>query len=218
MTRRLSTHLLPLIGSLAISVAGPLSAAPTVLVVGDSLAAGYGLEKSEAFPALLEEMAKAAGHEVTVINAGVSGDTSAGGLRRIQWLLQRPIDVLMLELGANDGLRGIDPTATEKNLQGIIDAAKAKYPGIRIVITGMKMPPNLGQDYVAKFENIFPRLAQANGAALVPFLLEDVGGIANLNQGDRIHPTAEGQRILARNVWRVLEPMLSENERESAAR
>lgn len=184
------------------------SSATTVLVLGDSLAAGLGVERGQAFPALLEAKAKAEGMDVQVINAGVSGDTSAGGLSRINWLLNRKTDILILELGANDGLRGIPPATTAKNLQAIIDAAKKKHPGIRIVIAGMKMPPNLGPEYTREFENIFPKLAGDNNAHLVPFLLEGVGGVPELNQNDRIHPNEQGQRILAENVWNVLGPLL----------
>jgi acyl-CoA thioesterase-1 len=185
-----------------------LAAPVTVLVLGDSLAAGLGVERDEAFPALLETMAKTEGLPVVVVNAGVSGDTSAGGRGRINWLLNRKTDVLVLELGANDGLRGIPPETTTENLQAIIDAAKTKYPDIRIVIAGMKMPPNLGPDYGAEFERIFPRLAADNEALLVPFLLENVGGVAELNQEDRIHPNARGHRLIADNVWKHLGPLL----------
>jgi acyl-CoA thioesterase I len=185
---------------------------PAVVVLGDSLASGYGLDPSESFPALLEEKIQAAGYNYMVINAGVSGDTSAGGLRRIDWLLKRRIDVLVLELGGNDGLRGIQPEVTRENLQGIIDRSRQKYPEIQIVIAGMQMPPNMGSEYTEQFQKIFPELASKNKAALVPFLLEGVGGEPGLNQPDRIHPTAEGQRIIARNVWKVLQPVL-----ESAA-
>jgi acyl-CoA thioesterase-1 len=189
-----------------------VSASPgtTVLVLGDSLAAGLGVEREEAFPSVVQELAKKDGKEIEVINGGVSGDTSAGGLRRIGWLLNRPVDVLLLELGANDGLRGIAPESTASNLQGIIDAARKKYPELRVVIAGMKMPPNLGEEYGAKFEAVFPALAKKNEAALVPFLLEGVGGVPEFNQGDRIHPNAEGHRILAGNVWVVLKKVLDE--------
>ncbi len=183
----------------------------TVLVLGDSLAAGLGVEREEAFPAVVQELAKKDGKEIEVINGGVSGDTSAGGLRRIGWLLNRPVDVLLLELGANDGLRGIAPESTASNLQGIIDAARKKYPEVRVVVAGMKMPPNLGEEYGAKFEAVFPALAKKNDAELVPFLLEGVGGVPEFNQGDRIHPNAEGHRILAGNVWVVLKKVLDED-------
>jgi acyl-CoA thioesterase-1 len=179
-----------------------------VLVLGDSLAAGYGLDPSEAFPALLQGKIDAAGLNWKVVNAGLSGDTSAGGMRRIGWLTKQKIDVLFLELGGNDGLRGIQPETTRTNLQTIINRTREKYPAVQIVIAGMQMPPNMGPDYVRKFEEVYPTLSRENHAALVPFLLEGVGGRPELNQADRIHPTVEGQRIVAENVWRILSPVL----------
>jgi acyl-CoA thioesterase-1 len=180
-----------------------------VLVLGDSLAAGYGLDPDQAFPALLQKKVDAAGWPFSVINAGVSGDTTAGGLRRMDWLLKRKVDVLLLELGANDGLRGISLQAMKSNLQAIIDRTKGKYPHAQIVILGMKMPPNLGE-YASDFEKVFPELAKQNDAALIPFLLDGVGGRPELNLSDRIHPTAEGQKLLAENVWKVLQPLLQQ--------
>jgi acyl-CoA thioesterase-1 len=181
----------------------------TVVVLGDSLAAGYGVDSSEAYPALLQDKIDAAGWNFTVVNAGVSGDTSADGLNRINWLLKRPIDVLFLELGGNDGLRGVQTSATETNLQTIIDRVKEKYPRAQMVIAGMQMPVNMGTNYTTAFKKIFPDLAEKNHAALVPFLLEGVGGSPKLNQPDHIHPTAEGHQIVAENVWKVLEPVLA---------
>jgi acyl-CoA thioesterase-1 len=186
----------------------------TIVVLGDSLAAGYGLDPAEAFPAQLQKSIDAAGWNFSVINAGVSGDTTAGGLRRIDWLLKRKVDVLVIELGGNDGLRGIPVGLTRTNLQGIIDHTKKKYPAARTVIAGMQMPPNMGDEYNAAFQKIFPELAKANHASLVPFLLEGVGGKPELNQPDRIHPTAEGHRLLAENIWKVLKPVLEEMNRE----
>jgi acyl-CoA thioesterase-1 len=180
----------------------------TIVVLGDSLAAGYGLDPGEAFPALLQQKIDDLGWPFAVVNAGVSGDTSAGGLRRIDWLLRRRIDVLILELGGNDGLRGLSTEATRTNLQAIIDRTRVKHPRARIVIAGMQMPPNMGADYTNRFQKIFPDLAAANEAALIPFLLEGVGGKPELNLPDRIHPTAEGQRLVAENVWKTLEPVL----------
>ena len=180
----------------------------TVVILGDSLAAGFGLDPSESFPAVLQKKVDDARLPFTVINAGISGDTSAGGLRRIDWLLKRRVDVLVLELGGNDGLRGIPVGTTRTNLQSIIDRTKQKYPQAQIVIAGMQMPPNMGAEYTAAFEKIFPELAKANKAALIPFLLEGVGGKPDLNLPDLIHPTAEGQKILANNVWAVLKPVL----------
>lgn len=181
-----------------------------ILFFGDSLSAGYGLDNAAAasFPALIESKIRAAGLPYTVINAGVSGDTSAGGLRRIDWLLRRPVAVLVLELGGNDGLRGIAPDETQRNLQAIIEKTRAKNPGLKVLVAGMRMPPNLGPDYVARFAAIFPAVAQANGAALLPFLLEGVGGREDLNQRDRIHPTAAGHKVIAETLWPALKPLL----------
>lgn len=193
----------------------PAAEAPkTVVVLGDSLAAGYGLDPSESFPALLQKKIDAAGMKFTVVNAGVSGDTTSGGLRRIDWLLKRPVDVLVLELGGNDGLRGIPVGVTKTNLQAIIDRTKQKNPRAHIVVAGMQMPPNMGADYTASFAKLFPELAKANNAALIPFLLEGVGGKPELNLPDMIHPTAEGQKIVATNVWNVLKPVLEKASAE----
>ena len=187
---------------------GAMANRPTVVILGDSLAAGYGLDLSEAFPALLQKKIDAAGLKFLVVNAGLSGDTSAGGLRRIDWLLKRRVDVLVLELGGNDGLRGIPVASTKTNLQAIVDRTKQKYPQARLVIAGMQMPPNMGADYTAAFARLFPDLARANQASLIPFLLEGVGGKPELNLPDQIHPTAEGHRIVAENVWKILRPVL----------
>lgn len=183
----------------------------SVVVLGDSLAAGYGLDPSEAFPALLQKKIDGAGLSFTIVNAGVSGDTSAGGLRRIDWQLKRSVDVLVLELGGNDGLRGIAVGSTRTNLQAIIDRTKQKYPQVKIVIAGMQMPSNMGVEYTAAFRRIFPELAKANDAALIPFLLEGVGGKPELNLPDLIHPTAEGHKIVAENAWQILKPILEKS-------
>lgn len=180
-----------------------------VLVLGNSLAAGYGLDPDQAFPALLQDKIDDLGWNVEVVNAGVSGETSAGGLSRIDWLLREPVDVLILELGGNDGLRGIDPEVTQQNLQGIIDRTRTRYPEARIVLAGMQIPTNLGSDYTARFREVFPALAEENDTALIPFLLDGVGGVPALNQPDGIHPTAEGHRIVANTVWNVLRPVLA---------
>ena len=185
------------------------SAPKTIVVLGDSIAAGLGVDPSEAYPALLQEKITSAGLNFTVVNAGVSGDTTADGLNRINWLLRRPIDVLILELGGNDGLRGFPVSTIATNLQATIDRVKQKYPHAQIVIAGMRMPPNLGEAYTTAYKDIFPALAKQNHAALVPFLLEGVGGKPELNQPDHIHPTAAGHRIVAENVWKVLKPVLT---------
>jgi acyl-CoA thioesterase I len=199
--------------------AEPVPAAPerkVVVVLGDSLAAGLGVEPGQAFPALLQKKIDATGWSYTVVNAGVSGDTSAGGLARIDWLLRRKMDVLILELGGNDGLRGIPISATKTNLQAILDRVGQKYPEARVVVIGMQMPPNMGEEYTAAFQKIFPELAAKNHAALVPFLLEGVGVKPELNQEDRIHPTAAGHEIVAENVWKILKPVLEKLNSEQA--
>ena len=183
-------------------------AAKSIVVLGDSLAAGLGVDPSESFPSLIQNKIDSAGWNYRVVNAGVSGDTSADGLARIDWLLKQRIDVLVLELGGNDGLRGIQVAATKTNLQAVIDRAKQKDPLAQIIVVGMQMPPNMGEEYTAAFRKIYPDLAAANHAALVPFLLEGVGGKPELNQPDHIHPTAEGHKIVADNVWKVLKPIL----------
>ncbi len=179
-----------------------------LVFLGDSLGAGYGVKSAEAFPALIAEKIRAAQLPYELENAGLSGDTTAGGLRRIDWLLQRQIDMLVIELGGNDGLRGLPVSATKANLQGIIEKAKAKNPAVKIVIAGMQIPPNLGADYASSFRSAFAEIAQANNATLIPFLLEGVGGIRELNQADSIHPTPAGHRMIADVVWKTLEPVL----------
>jgi acyl-CoA thioesterase-1 len=168
----------------------------------------------EAFPAVVQEMIDSVGLNFRVVNAGVSGETSAGGLRRIDWLLREPLSVLVIELGANDGLRGQSIAAMRGNLQEIIDRTRSSYPDARVVIAGMQAPPNMGERYTAAFRETFISLAQDNDAAPIPFLLEGVGGVRELNQGDGIHPTAEGHRLLAGTAWLVLEGVLREAVRQ----
>ena len=183
----------------------------TILFFGDSLSAGYGLANAadQAFPALVQRKITDAGLNYRVVNAGLSGDTTAGGLRRIDWLLQHPVDVLVLELGGNDGLRGLPTEETAHNLQAIIDKTRAKNPAVKVIIAGMRLPPNLGTDYVARFIAVFPALAKNNpDAILLPFILEGVGGDPRYNQRDQIHPTAEGHKIIAELVWQTLKPLL----------
>jgi acyl-CoA thioesterase-1 len=179
-----------------------------ILFLGDSITAGYGLDPEQAFPALIQEKIDAKSWKFKVVNAGQSGDTSAGGLNRLDWLLKNRIDILILELGANDGLRGLPAETTRKNLQAIIDRTKGKYPEAKVIVAGMKVPPNMGGDYGRKFEAVFVDLAKKNKAVLIPFVLEGVGGSRELNLADGIHPTAKGHEIVAANVWKVLEPVL----------
>ncbi len=181
-----------------------------VLFLGTSLTAGYGLADPDlAYPGLIEKRIEEAGLPYTVVNAGVSGETSAGALRRLDWLLKQKLDVLVLETGANDALRGQPPEATRSNIDAILRRAEAQSPPPRLVILGMKAPPNMGSTYLRGFDPIYPELARKHGAVLVPFLLEGVAGIPALNQADGIHPTPEGQRKMAELVWRALEPLLA---------
>ena len=180
----------------------------TLLFFGDSLTAGMGLETEEAFPALIQQKIDSLNMPYEVINAGLSGETTAGGKNRITWVLNQNVDVFVLELGANDGLRGIPVTETRANLQAIIDIVKAKNPNTKIILAGMQIPPNMGQDYTGEFKSLFPELAAKNNIPLIPFLLENVAGIPDLNQPDGIHPTAEGHAIIAETVWPVVKEVL----------
>jgi acyl-CoA thioesterase-1 len=185
------------------------SSTKTILFFGDSLTAGYGLEDvNDAFPAIIQGKIDSLSLEYTVINSGVSGETTAGGKSRIDWVLNQNIDVFILELGANDGLRGVPLKETRENLQAIIDAVLKKNSSTKIILAGMQLPPNMGIDYITEFKTIFPELAKKNELGLIPFLLKDVGGIPDLNQADGIHPTVEGQKIVANNVWEVLKAIL----------
>lgn len=180
----------------------------TILFFGDSLTAGMGLDPNEAFPTVIQEKLDSLGFNYKVINAGLSGETTASGKNRVEWVLNQEVDIFVLELGANDGLRGIQPEETRKNLQHIIDVVHEKDPDTKIILAGMQIPPNMGPDYTSEFRSIFPELAEENNVELIPFLLEDVAGNPELNQEDGIHPTAQGHQILAENVWKVLKPML----------
>jgi acyl-CoA thioesterase-1 len=173
----------------------------TIIFYGDSITAGYGVGTEFAFPKLIESQLDKNGLDAEVINAGLSGETSAGGLTRIDWILNRKFDVFVLELGANDGLRGLPVDETSKNLQSIIDKVKAKYPGTHIILAGMMVPPNMGPEYSNAFEGIYPRLAKSNELELIPFLLKDVAGIEELNQPDGIHPNVQGHKIIANNLY-----------------
>ncbi|WP_026978098.1 arylesterase [Flavobacterium tegetincola] len=185
------------------------SSAKKIIFFGDSLTAGYGLDDvDEAFPGIIQGKIDALDLDYTVVNSGVSGETTSGGKNRIEWVLNDEPSIFVLELGANDGLRGVPLQETTNNLQFIIDAVHNKYPTSKIIIAGMQLPPNMGQKYTTEFKNLFSSLAEKNKLQLVPFLLENVGGIATLNQSDGIHPTKEGHQILATNVWNVLQPLL----------
>jgi acyl-CoA thioesterase-1 len=189
----------------------PVSSTETkmILCFGDSLTAGYGLDASQAYPALLQKRIDALGWKFKVVNAGLSGETTAGGLRRLDWVLKQRVDVLILALGGNDALRGVPVDHTEKNLDAILARTKSRYPDARLVVAGMLIPPNWGREYFTQFQALFPKLAKRYRAQLIPFLLEGVGGRPELNFPDGIHPTAAGHQVLADNVWKILKPVLS---------
>ncbi len=180
----------------------------TVLFYGNSLTTGFGIGPDKAYPQLIQHKIDGLGWPFKVINGGVGGETSAGGLSRIDWVLQNRVDVFVLELGGNDGLRGVDPRTTRRNLRAIIRRVRDRYPESKIVLAGMQAPPNMGQHFVSEFRAIYPELAASERVSLIPFLLEGVGGIPELNLPDGIHPTAEGHAIMAENVWKVLKPVL----------
>lgn len=184
----------------------PSRARPRIVVLGDSLTAGLGLAPTEAYPHLLQQRLTDGGLDYEVVNAGVSGDTSAGGLSRLDWAIEGEVRILIVALGGNDALRGLAPEELKRNLTQIIERAQAR--DITVVLAGMEAPPNFGRDYSREFRDIYPALAKEYNVALVPFLLDGVGGVTRLNQRDGIHPNAEGARILADNVWTVLKPIV----------
>ena len=177
---------------------------PVVLFFGTSLTAGLGLDTAEAYPALIQKKMDSLGMDYSVVNAGLSGETTASGLNRLDWVFKQNVDILVIELGANDGLRGVSLEETRSNLEEIIKIAREKNPEVKIILAGMQIPPNMGEEYTSEFRSLFPELAKEYDLELIPFLLEGVAGDPELNQQDGIHPTAEGQQILANNVWEVL--------------
>ena len=188
---------------------------PIILFFGNSITAGYQLAVEQAFPAIIQQWMDSLGYDYQAVNAGLSGETTASGKNRIEWLLRTVPDIFVLELGANDGLRGLPLEETPKNLQSIIDQVKAANPDVKIIIAGMRVPPNLGQEYTSGFERIFPKIAKDNEATLIPFILEKVAGIPELNLPDGIHPTPEGHLLLAETVWQYLQPILVKSEDQS---
>ena len=182
----------------------------TILCFGDSITAGYGLDDTnDAYPALLQQKIDALGLNYTVVNSGLSGETSAGGKSRIDWVLNQDMTIFILELGANDGLRGVPLTETRSNLQAIIDSVQKKSPSTTIILAGMELPPNMGQDYTSQFRELYAELAEENNLEFIPFILKDVGGVKELNQNDGIHPNVEGHKILANTVWNTLKPLIT---------
>lgn len=191
-----------------ITTTGGDSSRPRIVFFGNSLTAGYGLDPQEAFPALIQRRLDSLGYSYQVVNAGLSGETTAGGLERVDWVLRQRVDVFVLELGGNDGLRGVAPEVSEKNLLAIVDKVRGKYPQCLIVLAGMEAPPNMGAEFTAKFRAMYPAVAKARNLTLIPFLLDGVGGVPSLNLPDGIHPTAAGHRLVAQNVWAVLQTVL----------
>ncbi len=182
----------------------------TILFFGDSITAGYGLDdKDDAFPGLIQERIDSLNMNYQVINSGVSGETTAGGKSRINWVMNQDVDIFILELGANDGLRGVPLSETRANLQSIIDTVQEKSPDTQIILAGMQLPPNMGQEYTTEFRELFYDITENNDIEFIPFILKDVGGIQALNQSDGIHPTEEGHAIIAETVWETLEPLVS---------
>jgi len=180
----------------------------TIIFYGDSLTAGYGLAPENAFPGIIDKLINAESKKYKVVNAGVSGETSSGGLTRINWILNQSVDVFVLELGANDGLRGIPPEETRENLQEIINRVRNKYPECKIMVVGMMVPPNMGTEYADNFAGIYPELVKKNNTTFMPFLLKDVAGDPDLNLPDGIHPNVEGHKIVANNLLQFLRPLL----------
>lgn len=183
---------------------GASTDAGVILFLGDSLTAGYGIAPEDSYPSLLSERIKNANPQLRVVNAGVSGDTTAGGLRRLDWLLRQKVSILVLALGANDGLRGIPLSETKENLLAMIKKTSKRYPKSEIVLAGMLIPPNMGENYSSEFQSLFPEIAKEQNIPLIPFLLDGVAAEPSLNLGDGIHPNEAGQKIVAENVWKVL--------------
>jgi acyl-CoA thioesterase-1 len=189
-------------------VAGKSAKAPVVLFFGTSLTAGYGLEPDQAFPALIQAKADAEGVPITAINAGLSGETTAGAARRIDWVLRAPADIVVLEAGANDALRGLSPDAAKANLEQVIAAIRKKQPGTKIVLVQMEAPPNYGAAYTQRFRKVYADVSRTEKIPLIPFLLSGVAGISRYNQADGVHPNVAGERIVADNVWKALKPIV----------
>lgn len=201
-------RILLLVGLSALAVRG--ADTRTIVFFGDSLTAGYGLSDptSEAYPALIQERIDAEKLPWRAVNAGLSGETTSGGLRRVDWILRQPVDLFVLALGGNDGLRGIDPAVSRDNLIKILERVRAKYPHAKLVLAGMQIPPSMGADFARDFERMYPEVARKYNATLIPFLLDGVGGQLELNLPDRIHPNPRGHALIAETTWKVLRPLL----------
>jgi acyl-CoA thioesterase-1 len=200
------------------SSAGPASKSarkPVVLFFGTSLTAGYGLNPDQAFPSLIQKKADSAGLAIQTVNAGLSGETTAGAARRIDWVLRSPADVIVIEAGANDALRGLAPDAARRNLETVIAAVRKRQPQSKILLVQMEAPPNFGVAYTNSFRAIYGEVARSENVTLLPFLLDGVAGIPRLNQADGVHPNVQGERIVADNLWRALEPIIARLDRDS---
>ncbi len=206
--KRKSQRWLTIILALGLAAWSGAAETKTMVFFGDSLTAGYGVDPDEAYPALIQKKIDEAGLPWRVVNAGLSGETTAGGLRRLDWILRQKVDIFIIELGGNDGLRGIAPTLTRSNLDRMIERIRQQYPDVKVVIAGMMLPTNMGPEHTRDFAAIFPDIARTSGAVLIPFLLDRVGGEPSLNLPDGIHPTPEGHKIVADTVWRTLRPLL----------
>lgn len=206
--KRKSQRWLMIILALGLAAWSGAAETKTMVFFGDSLTAGYGVDPDEAYPALIQKKIDEAGLPWRVVNAGLSGETTAGGLRRLDWILRQKVDIFIIELGGNDGLRGIAPTLTRSNLDRMIERIRQQYPDVKVVIAGMMLPTNMGPEHTRDFAAIFPDIARTSGAVLIPFLLDRVGGEPSLNLPDGIHPTPEGHKIVADTVWRTLQPLL----------
>lgn len=205
--RRAGRFAAVLLATMLVTLAAP-AATKTLLFYGDSLTAGYGVDPDEAYPALIQQKIDALGLEWKVVNAGLSGETTAGGLRRLDWILRQSVDIFVIELGGNDGLRGLEPAVTRANLEKMIARIRAKNPHVVVVLAGMQIPTNMGPTYATAFAQIYPTIAAEQKTHLIPFLLANVGGIPELNQPDGIHPTAAGHRMVAETVWQTIKPLL----------
>ena len=188
---------------------------PVVLFFGTSLTAGLGLDPEQAYPTLIEKKAQSDGVPIKVVNAGLSGETTAGAVRRIDWVLRTPVDLVVIEGGANDALRGLSPEQARANLESLIAAVRAKQPGAKIALIQMEAPPNFGVSYTRSFHAIYPEVAKKENVTLLPFLLGGVAGIPRLNQPDGVHPNLSGERIVADNVWKALRPIVAQLDRSS---
>jgi acyl-CoA thioesterase-1 len=198
----------PVPTSQGVSAENKSTAKKNILFFGNSLTAAYGLDPSQGYVALIQQRLDSLSLPYKAINAGLSGETTAGGKERVDWVIKQPVDIFVLELGGNDALRGIETSASYENLGAIIEKVRSKYPQAKIILAGMEAPPNMGPDYTSKFRKMYPDLAKKHQTALIPFFLEGIGGVPELNQQDRIHPNEKGQFVLRENVWKVLQPLL----------